>query len=345
MKLFFKIVLRIIIISAIITFMIFLIRIYNDKKYKKTMEMTTPEYYNDVTNLSLYPSSVEGVDLTYVNEGRVQGFRFSPKKRLFKGVVICYGGSEGSPSFEEAERLAKEGYETFALFMFGMENQQKTLTKIPLEQFEEVISYIKQNVTDNLPITVMGASKGAEYALNLASKYEEIDNVILKAPSSYNFSGLDFKDYGSSWTYEGKELPYIDLKKSSFATFAKTVIIPSIINSPISYKGTYDSAINKDILNYEKLIPVKDINANILIIAGGKDAMWNSSEMANIIKKQNENVEVHIFKEAGHIFVGNGIIESDGLKIRVGGSLEDNKRAEEESINIINDFLMKNHKN
>ena len=86
--------------------------------------------------------------------------------------------------------------------MFAMKNQEQTLRKIPLEQFEDVINYINKNIKDNKPISVLGASKGAEYALNLASKYSEIDNLILMAPSSYNFAGLDFKDYGSSSTYK-----------------------------------------------------------------------------------------------------------------------------------------------
>lgn len=34
------------------------------------------------------------------------------------------------------KRLAEEGYETLAVFMFGMKNQKKTLARIPLEQFE-----------------------------------------------------------------------------------------------------------------------------------------------------------------------------------------------------------------
>ena len=166
--------------------------------------MKIPEYYKDVTNISLYPTDIDGVDVTYVDEGRMQGFRFVPKEKSHKGLVICFGGSEGSPNFETAKRLAEEGYETFALFMFGMKNQEQTLRKIPLEQFEDVLSYINKNIKDNKPISVLGASKGAEYALNLASKYPEIENLILMAPSSYNFAGLDFKDYGSSLTYKGK---------------------------------------------------------------------------------------------------------------------------------------------
>lgn len=214
-KLFF----RIFLIIFILVVLVFILRIYNDHKYKDNNALKFPEYYKDVTNISLYPTDVDGIDVTYVDEGRMQGFRFVPKEKSHKGIVICFGGSEGSPNFETAKRLAEEGYETFALFMFGMKNQEQTLRKIPLEQFEDVINYINKNIKDNKPISVLGASKGAEYALNLASKYHEIDDLILMAPSSYNFAGLDFKDYGSSWTYKGKELPYIDKKNHHLTHF------------------------------------------------------------------------------------------------------------------------------
>lgn len=339
-----KIFFRIFSIVIILLVLVFILRIYNDHKYKDTNALNFPEYYKDVTNISLYPKDIDGVDVTYVDEGRMQGFRFVPKEKSHKGIVICFGGSEGSPNFENAKRLAKDGYETLALFMFGMKNQEQTLRKIPLEQFEDVINYINKNIKDNKPISVLGASKGAEYALNLASKYPEIDNLILISPSSYNFAGLDFKDYGSSWTYKGKELPYIDIRKSSFKSFLKNVIVPNIIKSPISYKETYKSAIEKDSLSQEKLISVKNVKANILMIAGEDDLMWDSLAMAKKIKDQNPNAKVYSYKGAGHIFAGNGVLNLGKIRIATGGTIEGNEKARSESRKTIDAFLKENHK-
>ena len=339
-KVFFRIFLVVIVIIALV----FILRIYNDKKYKDINSLNFPEYYKDVTNISLYPTDIDGVDVTYVDEGRMQGFRFVPKEKSHKGLVICFGGSEGSPNFENAKILAKEGYETFALFMFGMKNQEQTLRKIPLEQFEDVINYINKNIKDNKPISVLGASKGAEYALNLASKYPEIDNLILIAPSAYNFAGLDFKDYGSSWTYKGKELPYIDIKKSSFNSFLKNILVPAIIKSPISFKDTYNSAIEKDSSSQEKLIPVKNVKANILMIAGEDDLMWDSLAMAKKIKDQNPNAKIYPYKGAGHIFAGNGVLNLGKIIIATGGTTESNEKARSESRKTIDAFLKENHK-
>ena len=339
-KIFFRIFSIVIILLALI----FILRIYNDHKYKDTNNLKLPEYYKDVTDISLYPTDIDGVDVTYVDEGRMQGFRFVPKEKLHKGLVICFGGSDGSPNFDNAKRLAEEGYETFALFMYGMKNQEQTLRKIPLEQFEDVINYINKNVKDNKPISILAASKGSEYALNLASKYHEIDNLVLIAPSSYNFAGLDFKEYASSWTYKGKELPYIDIKKSSLKSFLKNVIVPAIIKSPISFKDTYNSAIEKDSSSHEKLIPAKDVKANILMIVGEDDLMWDSLAMANKIKEENPKAKIYSYKGAGHIFAGNGIINIKNERIATGGTAEGNKKAKIESIKAIDAFLKENHK-
>ena len=339
-KVFFRIFLVVIVIIALV----FILRIYNDKKYKDINSLNFPEYYKDVTNISLYPTDIDGVDVTYVDEGKMQGFRFVPMEKSHKGLVICYGGSEGSPNFENAEILAKEGYETFALFIFGMKNQEQTLRKIPLEQFEDLISYINKNIKDNKPISILAASKGAEYALNLASKYPEIDNLILIAPSAYNFAGLDFNDYGSSWTYKGKELPYIDIKKSSFSSFLKNILVPAIIKSPISFKDTYNSAIEKDSSSQEKLIPVKNVKANILMIAGEDDLMWDSLAMAKKIKDQNPNAKIYPYKGAGHIFAGNGVLNLGKIIIATGGTTESNEKARSESRKTIDAFLKENHK-
>ena len=339
-----KIFFRIFSVVILLVVLVFILRIYNDHKYKDNNALKFPEYYKDVTDISLYPTDIDGVDVTYVDEGRMQGFRFVPKEKSHKGLVICFGGSDGGPNFETAKRLAEEGYETFALFMFGMKNQEQSLTKIPLEQFEDLISYINKNIKDNKPISVLGASKGAEYALNLASKYPEIDNLILYAPSSYNFAGLDFKDYGSSWTYKGKELPYIDIKKSSFKSFLKNIIGPALIKSPISFKETYNSAIEKDSFRQEKLIPVKDVKANILMIVGEDDLMWDSLAMANKIKEQNSNAKIYSYKGAGHIFAGNGILDLGKIRVATGGSSEGNEKAKSESRKTIDAFLEENHK-
>lgn len=336
------ILLYILIITIAMTMLVFTLRFYNDYKYGKD-SLTSAEYYNDVTNLSLYPKKINGVEVRVIDEDTFQGFHLIPEKKTHKGVVVCYGGSEGSPNFEEAQRLAKEGYETLAVFMFGMKNQQKTLVKIPLEQFEDVLKYVNKNIEGKTPITVLAASKGAEYALNLATKYDEISNLVLIAPSAYTFAGLDFDNYGSSWTWKGKEIEYVDIKNSSFLTFIKNIIVPIIIKSPVQYKAIYDNAAEQDLERARKLIPAQNIKANILMIVGEDDQMWGSYEMAKIIQSYNKNAIISSHKNAGHIFEGNGVLNTPNMRIRLGGTSDGNKKAKLEEEKVINNFLNQYH--
>lgn len=329
---------KVLIFTISIAVLIFILKAYNNHAYKNKGRRF-PKYFSNVKDISLYPTNLENISVKYIDNGSFQGFHFKPKDIKYEGIVVLYGGSEGSPNFENAKRLAELGFETLAVFMFGMKNQPKTLVKIPLEQFEDVLSYIK----DVKPITVFGASKGAEYALNLAAKYEQISNVILIAPSAYNFSGLDFNNYGSSWTSNSKELPFIDIKKSSFLAFLKNIIIPGIINAPVKYLDSYESAISYDKNLKEKKIDVRNIKADILMIVGEDDKMWPSKEMANVIKKENPNAILHSFSNAGHIFEGDGIINLGKTKILTGGNLEENKKALLKSNEIINEFLKNKH--
>lgn len=338
MKRFKKVLLVIICIIIAMVGTVFGMEKYNEKKYGKA----EPGDTKDVTDLSNYPTEIDGVNVKYVDNKTFQGFHLSPTNRKYKGIVICYGGSEGSPAFDVAEKYAKEGYETLSVFMFGMKNQHEKLTKIPLEQFEDVLEYAN-GIEDHDPISIWAASKGSEYALYLASKYDDISGLVLTAPSAYSFSGLDFNDPGASWTWEGEEVPCIDIMKTPLSVTFKSMILPMIVEAPVAYKEVYDAALAADPQRDEKLIPVQDIKADILLIVGKDDQMWGSYDMAQIIKSKNSNAVICAYEDAGHSFRGNGVVNQPGMRIRLGGTEEGNKKAAEESDMAVSDFLSSHH--
>lgn len=324
------------IVLALLVGVVFVLRFYNQNKYQSASFIDSPAYYQSPADLSLYPTELEGIVVTHVDQEAAQGFHLVPKKLKHKGVIVVFGGSEGTPGYDQATEFAQNGYEVFSMFMFGQPNQPKTLTKIPLEQFENIYSVIQTEAVSDTPITVFGASKGAEYALNLATKYPEIDHLILVSPSAYTFAGLDFNQYGSSWTWKGKELPYIDLKRSSLPIFLSDAVVPQVTYAPIRYKDVYSTAIDADQDQESKSIPVQNTSADILLIAGQDDQMWDSPSMAALIqKKRPENTSLHIYEHAGHIFAGNGILSSESMFLRMGGTKEGNKKAQEESSQLM----------
>ena len=327
-------------IIAAITLLIIGVRTYNDHVYGgEAYKFNAPAYFSDPANLSLYPTNIDGVDVRRVDDGAAQGFHLVPREIKHKGTIIVYGGSDGTPNYAQAVDFAKNGYEVMSLFMFGQKNQPKTLARVPLEQFEQTLRYVEAHARSASPLTVMGVSKGAEYALNLTSKYPQINNAILAAPSAYNFNGLDFENYGSSWTWQGKELPYIDIQKTSLGHFIGDMIIPMIVKAPVTYKNAYQTAVDMDKDSESKKISL-NTKANILIIAGSDDQMWNSAGMGKSIKDQRpQNTDLAIYGGAGHVFAGNGVLSTGSMRMNVGGTTNANTRAARESHKLMYDRL------
>jgi len=112
--------------------------------------------------------SDENLDVRKIQEGYLNGFHLKKKKIECKGCVITFGGSEGSSNYDMAQIIANNGYEVLALYFFGQKNQPKYLSRIPIEFFRNVIIYIKEHFTSLHPLSIIGASKGAELALLLA---------------------------------------------------------------------------------------------------------------------------------------------------------------------------------
>jgi pimeloyl-ACP methyl ester carboxylesterase len=336
-----KVLLVIVCIIVIFAGVIFCLRLYNDHKYGSAESLTDI----DVTDISQYPTELDGIEVRIVDNGAFQGFHLIPDNKQSKGVIVCYGGSDGSPFFEVAQSYAEKGYETLSVFMFGMKNQPKELTRVPLEQFSDVLDYIDKNIEDNYPITIVGASKGAEYVLNLAARYNEISNVMLFAPVAYSFSGLNFDavSAASSWTWQGEEVPYVDIQKASFSALFKDMLFPMMIGSPMNFRGIYSAALEADPQRDEKLIPVQKIKGDILILVGEDDGMMDTLSMAELIKSKSANTVIYSYENAGHMFSGDGIASEFGMRMRLGGTIEGNEKARVESGKMVEEFLKAHH--
>lgn len=79
------------------------------------------------------------------------------------------------------------------------------------------------------------------------------------------------------------------------------------------------------------------------MIVGEDDQMWGSYEMAKIIQSYNKNAVISSHKNAGHIFEGNGVLNTPNMRIRLGGTSDGNKKAKLEEEKIINNFLNQYH--
>lgn len=270
-------------------------------------------------------TSIEPIEGDYLN-----GFHFRPDTKLHSGVVVTYGGSEGSPDYGRAKELADEGYEVLSLFFFGQPNQVPTLANVPLEQFDEVVAYVEENVADPKPLTVVGTSKGAEFAELLAAHGFPVDNVVAFAPAHYSYSGLDFtggQDF-PSFTLRGGAVPYATFRDANFGTGLRSMW-DAVTGYPVSYRDTYVQAAGK--APEGARIDLSGFAGNVVLFGGADDRMWQSDTAADSLAAQNPRIEAHVYPRAGHAFFPDASELPNGWQEMLGGTVEGNRDAYEQS--------------
>lgn len=341
MKLFLKIIKRVFLFLGVLIAILFVVRWMNqmdkDAKSKIRPNEALMKMYQGIDREDPLKSQLPDIEVSEVKGSYINGYHLLPKEVKHRGAVIVFGGSEGSSSFPNAVFLAQNGYEVYSMYYFRRENQRAELLNVPIEFFEELREYIQKDAKNPEPLTIYGGSKGAELALLLSSVYpDDIDHLVLFAPSSYVFQGLSYTEKmpHSSWTYKGEELDYISTIPEPLVGVA--FFFDYLINKPVKLIGLYESA-EKIAPNQESArIDLDKIKAKMLVFAGARDEMWQSAKMAQMIKDGYKGeCELHIFEEAGHLFFGPSVIDN----LALGGEYEANEQAKFESDKILLETL------
>jgi dienelactone hydrolase len=255
------------------------------------------EQYLDVITLS------EGVKRIPVRDSEVTGVLFLPRDPGPHPGVLVFGGSEGGVSEQNAAWLAARGFTAFALAYFHYDDLPRRLEAIPLEYFERGLVWMtKRPEVRKGGGGVLGGSRGAELALQLASMFPAIRCVVAIAPGNVRYraqGGGEKVDY--AWTWKGKPLPYV------------------------AQRGDPSSE-----AMMEAEIAVERTNGPILLVSGEDDRLWPAAQMgdamvARLKKHQFRHPVEHLkYAEAGH-FVGGTVLfprwRSSTVKHRITGNL------------------------
>ena len=215
------------------------------------------------------------------------------------GIVVL-GGSEGGRPRYLARLLADEGFASMALGYFGQDPLPRNLVEVPIDHVESAIGWLSgRPETRGTRIGVIGASKGAELALLVASLLPaDVGAVAAFAPSAVSFGGISFRAEGrrrSSWSLRGAPLPFVPYP-----------FRPALCLQGVSFLPMYSAGLEDIIATKAATIPVERAQAPIMLISGGRDRMWPSSRMAEMIKARlseygSLNEVVHLdFPDAGH---------------------------------------------
>ena len=219
-------------------------------------------------------------------------------------VIIYLGGSEGGMPFvsreERLQPLLDLGHPVLCLAYFGVDGLPPSLERIPLEYFERALDWLSRQPDIINEYAIIGCSKGGELALLLASRYTQVKAVVASVPSHVVWQGIPngFPRFplGSSWSYAGKNLPFVPIRFSP-------ALIAGLMTS--RFRKAYERALLNKKRVAQATIPVEKIGGPVLLISGREDTLWPSTPMCEqVVSRLSANRFAfpyrHVVMESGH---------------------------------------------
>ncbi len=231
--------------------------------------------------------------------GKAQGELLTPAEPNDWGILVL-GGSSGRVDMQRASLFADLGVTALALRWFGGVDQSPGICEIPLETFVDGIEELQRQGCQR--IAIIGTSKGAEAALLTAAFDKRMQSVFAISPTSVVWGNIGPGQDGiswperSSWSWKGKPLPFVPAEPSWQREYDQGLV---------AYRGLFEHCLQKFASSVPAAsIPVQDIRADVIVIAGGSDALWPSDLFAReIVRRRSEfgmNTELVFEPDAGH---------------------------------------------
>lgn len=218
-------------------------------------------------------------------------------------LIVAFGGGSGGNDWErnylkdKRDSLLAHGFAVLAIGYFKTENSPGSLDRISLNAIADTILSIARRTPqiDTARILLMGASKGGELVLNLASRYSCFKGVIALSTSHVSFPALTISANTSSWMYNNQEVTYVP------APFK--IIWPAL-------KGNLFGAFSIMLENTKAVtqaeIEVEKINGPIFILSADQDEQWPATKMSEQLMQRLERKKFphrykHIVVKGKHI--------------------------------------------
>ncbi len=215
------------------------------------------------------------------------------------GILLLAGseGGLGSGTIRMAQALALEGFGVLQLCYFGCPGEPQLLANVPLETFSRGLAWLRARPDiDGARLAVVGGSKGAEAALQVAAREPGIAAVIATQPTSVVWPGIAYSAVMKpGWTANGVPVPFLP--------YAGTTIGPG------GLFARYNDALPALSEHEDAIIPVERITAPILLVCGEADTLWPSCPMtdrivARLAANNRPAPAVLRYPDAGHEVFG-----------------------------------------
>lgn len=237
--------------------------------------------------ITLSTPNVEAV--LYLGEGRKQP------------LIVGLGGSEGGNAWasdywkKTRDQFISKGYAFLALGYFRGKGTPAILEKIAIEDVYNAIRLAaRQKGVNGKRIAIIGGSRGADLALLLGSYYPDINCVISIVGSNAVFPGNTIHFSSSCWTYEQKQLPFLQVNDAA---------VPFLMKRNL--RGAFEEMLKDSTALAKAVIPVEKIKGPILFMSATKDEVCPSTPMAEAMMERLSQSKfkypyLHKAVEGGH---------------------------------------------
>jgi dienelactone hydrolase len=254
-----------------------------------------PQPLRVVTRVCDFPAAMAEEILS----GGLQGTLLTPAERTGLGVIVLHGSS-GQADVARARLFSERGAVALALRWFGGEGQIPGICEVPLELFAMAVDRLAAMGCER--IALVGTSKGAEAALLVAVHDPRITAVVATSPSSVVWGnsgpGSDGVEWPqrSSWTLAGRPLPYV-----AYDPYWRREMRDGLV----TYRSLFEQSLRRFAAEaLEAAIPVERAKADIILVAGGDDALWPSElfarDLADRCTAAGKPVCLVVHPDAGH---------------------------------------------
>ncbi|SDK87321.1 Dienelactone hydrolase [Nocardioides sp. YR527] len=194
--------------------------------------------------------------------------------------VLVLSGSSGRIETDRCRMLASHGVAAASIRYFGGPGQPDEARLIPLETFDEVLADLHSRYQR---LVVLGTSWGAQAALLLGTLHPEIDAVVAISPTYVSWAGLSQeRPQRSSWTLRGEQVPFVPFDDEAIedAVEESHGELPSFCEAYLSALEKYADRVPA------ATVPVERIAGDVVLVAGGDDALWPSVLSAEAVRRR-----------------------------------------------------------
>jgi dienelactone hydrolase len=202
------------------------------------------------------------------------GTWYEPAGRGPHPGVVSLHGSAGPGSHRTERLLATRGFATLALSYTGdADAVPDRIREVPLAYVSDALSWFgaRSAVADG-PVGLFGVSRGAELALLVGARSDQVGGVV-----SYAGSGVPYDTPmgDAAWLdADGEPVPHIEGVGEPERTDDGRVVTRPVLERGLedADEATLDAA----------TVPVEDIDGAVLLVSGGDDEVWPARRLSAI---------------------------------------------------------------